>query len=89
LSERNFDDYKVNYHNEEHEASYFGWLSNQLPGYENTTNIPISVFTRTGNHRPQVVPHEDFDHPLVKDYYNGISKAEAEWKINEMLDMCR
>jgi len=31
------------------------------------------------------VPHEDFDHPFVYDYYNGISKEEAERRIHEML----
>jgi hypothetical protein len=89
LSEKSFENYKTNFHNEEHEESYFGWLSNQLVGYKNTTKIPTSVFTRSGNNRPEVVPHEDFDHPLVTDYYNGISKAEAERRIKEMLDMCR
>jgi hypothetical protein len=25
-----------------------------------------------GNDRPEIFPHEDFDHPFVRDYYNGI-----------------
>src|SRR5688500_5069846 len=46
LSEKSFKDYQTHYTNEQHEASYFGWLSNQLPGYENTTSIPTDVVTR-------------------------------------------
>jgi hypothetical protein len=41
--------------------------------------------TKKGNGRPEVFPHEDFDHPFVKDYYNGISKKEAENRINKMI----
>ena len=42
-------------------------------------------FTRAGNNRPDIVPHQDFDHPFVNDYYNGITKTEAERRIKEML----
>lgn len=31
------------------------------------------------------MPHKDFDHPFVRDYYNGISKAEAEARIADMM----
>ena len=85
LSEKNFQDYSDNYHNDNHEVKYFGWLSNSLPGYEDTTKIPTTVFTKSGNDRPEIVPHEDFVHQFVKDYYNGITKIEAERRINEML----
>ena len=30
-------------------------------------------------------PHQDFDHTFVNDYYNGITKTEAERRIKEML----
>lgn len=85
LSEKSFQDYSDNYDNKEYETMYFGWLSNDLPDYEFKESIPTTVFTRTGNHRPEIVPHEGFDHPFVKDYYNGITKAEAEKRINAML----
>ena len=45
----------------------------------------MNVVTRNNNLRPELVPHESFEHPFVKDYYNGISKTEAERRINEML----
>lgn len=86
LSEKSFQDYSDNYDNNNYETKYFGWLSNVLPDYPDTRKVPTTVFTRTGNQRPEIVPHEDFDHPFVKDYYNGITKEVAERLINEMIE---
>lgn len=86
LSEKNFSDYLSNYNNGNHETTYFGWLCNDIPEYNFNESIPTTVFTRTGNQRPEIVPHKDFDHPFVKDYYNGITKEEAERRIKAMLD---
>jgi hypothetical protein len=86
LSEKSFDDYSKNYNNENHETKYFGWLCNYIPEYEFNQSIPTTVFTKIGNKRPEIIPHEDFDHPFVHDYYNGISKNEAENRINAMLN---
>jgi hypothetical protein len=86
LSEKSFQDYRDNYNNENHETGYFGWLSNNLPDYNFDKSIPTNVFTRTGNQRPEIVPHNEFDHPFVYDYYNGITKAEAERRIKAMMD---
>jgi hypothetical protein len=86
LSEKNFNDYLDNFKNNNHETTYFGWLCNDIPEYDFNTGIPTTVFTRTGNQRPEIVPHKDFDHPFVKDYYNGITKEEAERRIITMLD---
>ena len=85
LSEKSFEDYRANFDNENHEVQYFGWLSNQLPDYPDSTQIPTTVVTQTMNQRPTIVPHENFDHPFVKDYYEGITKVEAERRINQML----
>ena len=85
LSEKSFQDYSDNFNNENHVTRYFGWLSNQLPGYDNMTEIPTTVFTREGNQRPDIVPHKDFDHQFVTDYYRGITKQEAQRRIREML----
>jgi len=85
LSEKSFQDYSDNFDNDNHETQYFGWLCNDLPDYDFSESIPTTVFTRTGNQRPEIVPHDDFDHPFVKDYYNGITKAEAERRIRAML----
>jgi len=85
LSEKSYTDYKENFDNENHEQQYFGWLNSRIPDYENTMNIPTTVNTKRGNERPEIIPHEDFDHEFVKDYYNGISRVEAERRIHEMM----
>jgi hypothetical protein len=86
LSDKSYQDYADNFNNESHESKYFGWLSSNLPDYDfSKGSIPTTVLTRAGNMRPEIVPHRDFDHPFVNDYYNGITKAEAERRISEML----
>lgn len=85
LSEKSFTNYSDNYKNSNHEKKYFGWLANLLPDYHFIENIPTTVVTKPGNERPEIFPHEDFDHPFVKDYYNGITKEEAEKRIHKML----
>ncbi|MDB5157434.1 MAG: hypothetical protein JWR50_2141 [Mucilaginibacter sp.] len=85
LSEKSFQDYSDNYNNKNHEVTYFGWLCNDIPNYTFDESIPTSIHTRKGNARPEIVPHNDFQHPFVFDYYNGITKAEAERRINDML----
>jgi hypothetical protein len=86
LSDKSFQDYYDNFSNDNHETKYFGWLSNDLPHYDfSRGSIPTTVFTKTGNSRPEIVPHKDFDHPFVYDYFNGISKKEAERRIKELL----
>jgi len=86
LSETSFQDYTANFGNPKHEAKYFGWLSNDIPEYEvPEDSIPTTVFTRKEGLRPEIVPHESFDHQLVHDYYQGITKAEAEKRILTML----
>jgi hypothetical protein len=86
LSEKSFQDYFDNFKNENHETKYFGWLSSDLPDYDFKESIPTTVYTLTGNQRPEIVPHEDHEHPFVRDYYNGITKVEAERRIKEMLE---
>lgn len=85
LSEESFDDYSKNFDNENHQTKYFGWLSNDLPGYDFELGIPTTVITRSGNQRPEIIPHEDYGHPFVKDYYKGITVDEAEARIKDML----
>ncbi|MGB1247580.1 MAG: DUF2199 domain-containing protein [Chitinophagales bacterium] len=81
LSEENFTDYWDNFNEDEHEAEYFGWLSSSIHGYEATTKIPVTVFVSKGNQRPEIVPHKDFKHQFVKDYYNGITYELAKRKV--------
>lgn len=86
LSEKSFQDYSENFKNNHHETTYFGWLSNHLPDYDFAESIPTTVYTKTGNQRPEIVPHESFDHPFVRDYYAGITKTEAERRISSMIE---
>ncbi|MCA6451561.1 MAG: DUF2199 domain-containing protein [Chitinophagaceae bacterium] len=86
LSEKSFQDYTANFGNINHEAKYFGWLSNDIPEYEIPEGgIPTTVFTRKDGSRPEIIPHEDFNHQLVRDYYEGITTDEAESRIQAML----
>lgn len=84
LSEKSFSDYETNYKNYDSESSYFGWLCNDIPEYDFCKSVPVTVYTRKGGLRPYIVPHEDFDHQLVHDFYNGISKTEAYNRISAM-----
>lgn len=86
LSEKSYLDYEENFKKETEEKIYFGWLCNDIPGYEFKDSIPTNIVTKNGGIRPEVFPHESFEHQFVKDYYNGISKSEAERRISEMLE---
>ncbi|NTS42623.1 DUF2199 domain-containing protein [Flavisolibacter sp. BT320] len=82
LSEKSFHDYKDNFHNGNHEANYFGYLSSWLPGYDDSTSIKTNVILSPGSNRPEVIPHlEKAEHPFLADYFNGISIEEAERRI--------
>ncbi|MEM8763732.1 MAG: DUF2199 domain-containing protein, partial [Bacteroidota bacterium] len=86
LSEKNYRDYKANFDKENHEKIFFGWLSSNISEYENTLAIPCDVKTKMGTSRPEIFPHHDFDHPFVRDYHNGISKQEAQVRINAVIN---
>ena len=86
LSEKSFNDYNKHYHSLDYEATYFGYLSSQFPEYGNNYSIKTNV-VYTGKNRPEVIPHIDqMDIPFVKDYYEGITKAEAERRIKYMME---
>ena len=85
LSEESFSDYVLNYTNENHEVQYFGWLNSRIPGYEDTLDIPTTVYTARGTDRPEILPYDDFDHAFVKDFYSGISMNEAEKRVHTMM----
>jgi len=85
LSEKSFQDYKDNFHDQDREGTYFGWISNNLEGYNSTLSIPANVVLGKDGNRPEVVPHSSFDHPFVTDYYNGISLEEAHKRIETVL----
>lgn len=81
LSEKSFNDYRAHFRDDQHEATYFGFLCNSLNGYDSTMNIPANVICSAEGNRPEIVPHQSVDHPFVKDYYSGISLSQAEERI--------
>lgn len=85
LSDKSFSDYKSNYNNPNHIVQYFGWLCSNISEYDATLSIPCDVVTKIGNDRPEIFPHQDFEHTFVKDYYDGISEAEAKKRVQEMI----
>lgn len=85
LSESSYKNYADNFQNTNHVTQYFGWLSNFLPDYSYGGSIPTMVQTKTGNSRPEIIPDPEFDHPFVRDYYHGITKEEAEKRIQKIL----
>jgi hypothetical protein len=86
LSEKSFNNYSDNFNKDNHEVGYFGYLSILISGYPDTLNIHCNVYTQPGNSRPFIEPHNNFDHPFVRDYYAGIDKAEAEKRIKAMTE---
>ena len=86
LSEKSFNEYVENYDNEEFEGGYFGWLSNYFPDYEFNESSPTDVIVDNKIGRPFVYLHESHEHPFVKDFYSGISKEEAERRIDVILN---
>ena len=40
LSESSYNDYFLNYNNENHQTQYFGWLNNNIPDYNFQESIP-------------------------------------------------
>ncbi|WP_027380592.1 DUF2199 domain-containing protein [Chryseobacterium daeguense] len=86
LSEKSFNEYVENYNNKDFEEGYFGWLANYFPHYEFDECIPTNVIVDNSIGRPFVYPHDSFEHSFVKDFYSGISKEEAEARINSVLN---
>ena len=86
LSEKSFEDYKTNFDNENYEAQYFGWLCNDIPGYNFEESIPTTVVTQKNGTRPSIFSHKNFEHEFVRDFYNGITKKEAEKRITNMIE---
>ncbi len=59
------------------QPSYFSWLSNELPGYDDTINLPCSMETRPVELRPFLLVQADADHALGRDQRHGISYDRA------------
>lgn len=63
---------------------FFGWLNVRLPFYEDTVNHATSVHLRDNGLRPLVEVHEATN-KLYLDQHNGISAAEVEAMVHDLL----
>jgi hypothetical protein len=55
------------------EPPYFGWLSNEIPDFAATLNLPLDVVTRGLELRPCFELHNG-DHPLVAAQRGGVPR---------------
>ena len=82
LSEASYERYTSTWKDHDESDSYFGWFSNQLPYYPDTTKLKTQVRPRKGGIRPYLVL-EDTEHLLANHFHNGIAVEEAQ-KIAEI-----
>ncbi len=85
LSQQSYQDYWDNFDQTDREGGYFGWLYNVLPPYKNLDFVPMDIHLSKDGQRPIIYPHQDHDHPLVHDFYNGISSHEAQKRVDNMI----
>ncbi len=78
LSKTNMEWYLANWEAapSEQEASWFGWLSNRIPVYEDTLNLKVDVHVRGENLRPLIEVQRDA-HQLARDQHEGITRERA------------
>ena len=86
LSERSFDRFVELYDDPARvdEPPYFGWLSNAIPDYPETLNLPSDVVVFEESLRPKVVLH-DAPHPLVRDQREGITLERVRTVVERAL----
>jgi hypothetical protein len=65
----------------ETEPPYFGWLSNQIPGYPPSINIKARVHTQSIGVRPQIEIVEP-GHPLGVEQQSGVTQERADELIH-------
>jgi hypothetical protein len=74
-SEANFREYTEMAPNDP-ERTTFGYLANRLPHYPDTLDMPTHVHWRLNGRRPWVELPPD-DHPLCRDWHQGITRERA------------
>jgi hypothetical protein len=77
LSQKNYERYSETYDDPDPADSYFGWFSNYLPYYTETYALKCQVRPQRGGNRP-LLELEKTDHPLSRDYHEGITIARAQ-----------
>jgi hypothetical protein len=59
---------------------FFGWLSNRIPPYEPDTRAMKTMVHFQGNGQRPLIDIEPSDHPLYKDFSQGVT-LERAWSI--------
>ncbi len=86
VSEKTFEDYKAEFKKNIEGKTYFGRICNEIHEYkESTLGFHVNVETRANGIRPEIIPHQS-EHDLIKDWENGITIAEAERRIQNMMN---
>ena len=82
---KSFIDYVENFQSENHEAVYFGWISNKIPEYGDTLEIKVNVETQNNNQRPMIniQKSNDYGNQFVKDYFEVITEEDAIERIKK------
>ena len=83
-SEENFNFYAEHFDEDLLGRETFGWLSTQLPIYEDTVNLKTIVQFQNENMRPKIYIQE-CDHQLSHDFHNGITSEKAIEMANEIM----
>lgn len=73
----------------ESEPPYFGWLSNAIPGYLSTINLPLDVQTGPVGERPTLRVRHDADHLLAREQREGITVERADALIDAAMSRGR
>ena len=87
LSQANFDRYleSLDYPDSLGPDGMFGWLSNRLPGYPDTTNLKCLLHPKEAGKRPKI-ELEPTSHPLSLQQRRGIAFEEAVAYLHEHMD---
>jgi hypothetical protein len=87
LSEKNFVHYMDNFNEDLEGTTFFGYLCNQMPDYENTLLIKTDVVCGPKGQRPEVfLQSNQEDNPFVTDFIKGITKEEADRRTHQLLE---
>ena len=79
LSEANFMRYQEAFgsHDQSKLGSMFSWFASWLPDYPDTLNLRCRIIPRDSRQRPLVEFDSSQDHPLIRDWLDGITAERA------------
>ncbi len=88
LGEKNFEYYMDHFNDDIEGETFFGYLCNHIPEYEDTLLLAANVVCGPANQRPRVLLHtsQSESSTFVKDFTEGITKQEADRRIHTVLD---